>query len=367
MVFAGLTQARRISVFWNNNIKEGIMLRHIESNGTIFLYHGDDCHTVNKEHPRYAEILELVTLQDAKVLELLTQKEVQDPAVSEKAEPVVVEGDTVIYNGRKFTNPTMVKIVRRLSKVDNAVVGKFVDRVCLNPHTKSAQMLMSFLEHRHLPLAVDGRFIAYKAVNNNYTDLHTGTFYNTPGAILEMPRSEVAFDPNTPCSTGFHVGTWEFAKGFKPADGRIVLCLVDPYDVVSVPFDSNCQKLRTMRYEVLCDFHEVLSSTEIYDTDGSPLSFTQYITDLRKKESNAFKFNLDGRASDDEDEDDEDIPYDDEEEEEEESEDEEDDEESYDDLFDEDEDGPCVGCEDDNCSECPCNDCEDKDCTKCPI
>ena len=65
-----------------------------------------------------------------------------------------------------------------------------------------------------------------------------------------MPRSEVDENPDNHCSSGFHVGAWEYASSFGE---RVVLVEVDPADVVSVPNDYNAQKCRVTKYKVLSD------------------------------------------------------------------------------------------------------------------
>jgi hypothetical protein len=68
------------------------------------------------------------------------------------------------------------------------------------------------------------------------------------GDVVEMPRSEVTFDPSVSCSSGLHVADWGYANGM----GNTVLAvLVNPRDVVSVPTDYGDAKVRVCRYKVL--------------------------------------------------------------------------------------------------------------------
>lgn len=109
----------------------------------------------------------------------------------------------------------------------------------------------------------DGCFIGYKgcanrdghpvSINSGFGIVNgeetTGRLDNSVGNIVEMPRNMVENDPNTACSTGLHVGTWDYASGFS--QGYILTVKVNPRDVVSIPNDYNYQKLRCCRYEVL--------------------------------------------------------------------------------------------------------------------
>ena len=53
------------------------------------------------------------------------------------------------------------------------------------------------------------------------------------------------------CSYGFHAGTYDYAKGYAHSGGNLMIVEIDPSDVVSVPRDCDCQKLRTSKYKVV--------------------------------------------------------------------------------------------------------------------
>ena len=118
-----------------------------------------------------------------------------------------------------------------------------------NPSQRAINELYGFLEHGNMPITADGCFIAYKSVRTDFKDVHTGTYDNTPGNVHEMPYEHV--DPNCEqhCSTGFHVGSYEYASTF--GGGNLILVKVNPADAVSVPTDHDAQKLRVCRYEVI--------------------------------------------------------------------------------------------------------------------
>jgi hypothetical protein len=130
-------------------------------------------------------------------------------------------------------------------------------RRCLcNPRRESIQQLFAFVSRHLLTITDEGMFVTYKAVRANYYDKHSGTFDNHPGLVVTMPRQEVTFDPNTHCAAGLHVSNYDYAHGFANfgAGDRIVVCLVDPADVVSVPHDCSAQKIRVCKYIVQSDY-----------------------------------------------------------------------------------------------------------------
>jgi hypothetical protein len=46
----------------------------------------------------------------------------------------------------------------------------------------------------------------------------------------------------------------EYAKSFGGVGSRLLIVEINPADVVSVPLDSSCQKLRTAKYKVVSEF-----------------------------------------------------------------------------------------------------------------
>ena len=147
---------------------------------------------------------------------------------------------------------------------------KFILKLNLNPSKRAVDELYTFLEHKFLPLTANGNFLAYKALRSNYTDVHTGKFDNTVGNLLEMPRNKVDDNKEVGCSYGFHAGTLEYARDFRPFDGKLVVVEINPADVVSIPTDCNCQKLRTCKYMVVQEYEvplEDLAYESRYTTD----------------------------------------------------------------------------------------------------
>jgi hypothetical protein len=117
-----------------------------------------------------------------------------------------------------------------------------------------------------LPITSNGTIQAYKAVRENYTDCHTGTFDNTVGNTLQMPRNKVDDNKDVGCSYGFHAGTFEYARDFMPSNGHLLIVEIDPADVVSIPTDCQFQKLRTCKYKVTQEYNVTLDENEIQDS-----------------------------------------------------------------------------------------------------
>lgn len=139
----------------------------------------------------------------------------------------------------------------------------FWDNLKENPAESAREDLFSFLEANRVPLTADGCFIAYKRVQDDYYDSYTGgTYLNTPGATISMPREEVDSDRRNTCSSGLHVAAWEYAKNFSGQ--RTLIIKINPRDVVAVPPDYSQQKMRVCRYTVIRETHEEYNGS-IYD------------------------------------------------------------------------------------------------------
>lgn len=128
---------------------------------------------------------------------------------------------------------------------------RFWERLARNPSQRSVEQLYDFLGNNGIPISQEGFVLAYKSVRSDYMDFYSSKFRNRPGDKLSMPREGVDPNPSAACSSGFHVGALEYASGYGDDRRRIVICRVDPADVVSVPADHRHQKMRVCAYEVI--------------------------------------------------------------------------------------------------------------------
>lgn len=83
-----------------------------------------------------------------------------------------------------------------------------------------------------------------------YVDIHSGTFNNTPGMKVTMPRELCDSAVYRHCSTGLHCSTLSYAQSFGNLGDVVILVKVNPANVVSVPND-NFEKIRVCEYDVL--------------------------------------------------------------------------------------------------------------------
>jgi hypothetical protein len=152
---------------------------------------------------------------------------------------------------------------------DFAPLLAFHKRLQANPSRSSVQELYTFLEHKSIPIDENGYFYAYKAITQEWTDIYTGKVDNSIGATPSMTRNHVDDNRNNHCSHGYHVGSLHYVKWYGNSDSRYVICRVDPAEVVSVPLDHDCQKVRVTGYEVVSEFTGALPETRWSPEDES--------------------------------------------------------------------------------------------------
>lgn len=203
---------------------------------------------------------------EARVSELLAADEPDVDALKAALDPasriaaltdegVEIRGDKVYLSGRRIAAHMEKRLLDMASHgLPLTPLKLFITRVYSNPLESAQAELLLFMESGDLPLTPDGCFLAYKRVRADYTDCHSGTFDNSPGNIVQMPRHEVDAVRSNLCSTGLHFCSLDYLRNF--GGDRTVIVKVDPADVVSIPSDYNNTKGRTWKYEVVGEIEQ---------------------------------------------------------------------------------------------------------------
>jgi hypothetical protein len=124
--------------------------------------------------------------------------------------------------------------------------------MCLNEEPTSIESLFDWIQANKLTITDDGCFIGYRAVRKDFKDKYSGTFDNSVGQVVSMDRSKVTLDRDRTCAAGLHVANFEYARNSYGSPGDIIVAVkVNPADVVSVPYDYSCAKMRVCRYTVM--------------------------------------------------------------------------------------------------------------------
>lgn len=206
---------------------------------------------IPKTHINFKKIMDYLLKEDfeeAVFLEMVKDNSVNIEKITKGKIKEAENGQLMFEEKIKVPKELAEKIeeFKRLG-FDQSGLEKFWKKCLQNPEPKSIEMLFRFLENANLTICPDGDFLAYKGVNEDFTDCHTGSIDNSPGKEVTMPREEVVFDPNSACHRGLHVGSFDYASTFGR---KTLLVRVNPKDVVSVPYDLNSQKMRVCRYVV---------------------------------------------------------------------------------------------------------------------
>ena len=80
-----------------------------------------------------------------------------------------------------------------------------------------------------------------------YTDKHTHTMVIKLGVPVIMPRHNCDSDPKVDCSYGLHVGATKYVENFADDGNAVLVCLVNPANVVAVP-EYDHSKMRVSEY-----------------------------------------------------------------------------------------------------------------------
>jgi hypothetical protein len=80
-----------------------------------------------------------------------------------------------------------------------------------------------------------------------YTDKRTGTMIIKLGQPVYMPRHNCDSDPRIDCSYGLHVGATSYVNAFADNGNAVLVCLINPKNVVAVPLNDN-SKMRVSEY-----------------------------------------------------------------------------------------------------------------------
>jgi len=226
------------------------------SDESVTLFALGKMHTIRSSHRNFDLVVEKLKepVHSEDELASLCDTEEFVRNATQNCEGVVVEYGQVTYRGEVVHNTLSEKLLDLIDKgFDATPWAKFLENLMENPSYRSREALYDFLEHFNAPITEDGYFLAFKRVAGDFKDLHTGTFDNSPGNVVSMPRSKVDDDNSRTCSAGLHVCAEEYLRGFygRGFDTRTVVVKVNPKDVVSVPYDYNYSKMRVCEYEVL--------------------------------------------------------------------------------------------------------------------
>lgn len=252
------------------------------TNGTLTVIrdNGAEILTARNDHPKWTEIVEAYKIGDeAKIQSLISLKAVVETF---SVGQLSINSTGVLYRGRPLHTVDAERVMAFIRDgLPFKPIANYISRKMANPSARAIQEMYNFLEHKNMPITDEGKIIAYKGVGNDFYSIHgnkntvvvqgtvneSGQILNKIGDVIEVERSSVDDNYKNHCSFGLHAGSLAYAKGWGP---RVVLVEIDPADVVSVPDDHNCQKLRCCKYKVIGEYTGPMPNTYTNEFSESP-------------------------------------------------------------------------------------------------
>lgn len=197
---------------------------------------------------------------------------------------VTVEHGKIMFDGDECQPALSTQIIRFMDEGhDFEPLVKFMEKIQSNPQDDSRTQAYAWLNNHAFTITEDGDVVGYKGVSSDgsggYCSGFAGTAMvndvlhedvripNAVGDTVTMPRSAVAHDPLASCHTGLHIGTFDYAKGYSTS-GAMLRVIVNPRDIVSVPYDAAGEKIRVCRYIV----DEIIDSPDAGALRGASIS-----------------------------------------------------------------------------------------------
>lgn len=277
--------------------------------GDLTLVLNNKTYQVLPDHINYKMILE--ALPTATSDELLEIVDVEKAVTTFSDGLVEIKNGQVTYEGEVVHGSISKRILEFMGKgLPFQPLVNFLNNLMENPSMQSQKELYDFLEHENLPITEDGYFLAYKAVRSDYKDKYRGVFDNRVGNVCKMQRAKVDDNRARGCSDGLHAGALNYVASYGSIDSgdHIMIVKINPKNVVSVPSDCNCEKLRTCEYEVISEYQGELLKP-LYSATLTEDEYTDYEEDEDYDIRDDYWDQFDDDEDDYEDEDDYDNSY----------------------------------------------------------
>lgn len=250
----------------------------MNGNGTISVMLDGTMKPIDTAHKNYDEIKEALKTKNWDVIPDLVNisKQVEEAIQnSTTASGKVSIRDGEVFYGATVIQNTLANRIVSMSKegFDVGHMVAFLENLMENPSYRAVNELYDFLEVGAIPITENGTFLTYKKIKNDWTDIYTGKIDNSVGAVCSMPRNMVNEDSSQTCSAGLHVCSYDYLPHFaSSSNDRVVICEVNPRDVVSIPADYNNTKMRVCEYKVIgevADYkqHNTLSTSSVIHTE----------------------------------------------------------------------------------------------------
>lgn len=261
-------------------------MKYIINQTGIVLFMNNKPQKFASSDPKYAAVIAALRLpsdQQEAAIEKALQEGCPNRDIAKNGFQVNVATQEVAYHGELLPAPLARKVFSLIEQnLPVTLLEKFWENLKKNPSYNSVRELYDFLSYKELPITEDGCFLAYRGLGNDFYSIKgnsstrviqgnvnsQGQIYNGVGEHIEVQRNCVDDNRDNHCSFGVHAGSWDYARDWS--QGKMVVVKINPKDVVSVPSDYDCQKLRCCAYTVVSEV-EVEISAAATSEDGEAL------------------------------------------------------------------------------------------------
>lgn len=270
---------------------------HIESDNALTVFIDGAPKAFPSDHPSFNAIRAAIHSGDEETIRRLS--DVRLTVADQTLGRVQILDNTVLVAGREVTGRLVDRILDMLALGSQAVSGyiKFLDNLYSNPSRTAIQELYQWIESCDCPITPDGCLLAYRYVNNDFTDGYTGTVFQKPAADMTegelttyskpvmsgakgevttqvidgittifCDRNEVDDVRDNHCSNGLHFCSYSYLPNYV-GSMNILVVKINPADVVSIPSDYNYAKGRCNRYQVVSKIEQGLELTPIFTAE----------------------------------------------------------------------------------------------------
>jgi len=232
---------------------------YVLTTDSVNLYLDGRLYTVNSDHISYKKILDgLKTgLSNEKLKELINTRKTISRVFGRKLR---IEGEQFFYNDERIYHAAINQIIYYAKNgLPFARLVLWLENLLENPSYKVTETAWEFFKNGDFAITETGNFLAFKGVQQNWRDWHTGKFDNSIGKVVEERRNTVDDNPKHTCSKGLHAGTLAYAKGYVRG-GRLIVVEINPKDIVSVPEERDAGKIRVCKYKVIAEYTDKMDT-----------------------------------------------------------------------------------------------------------
>lgn len=247
---------------------------HFDNGKVITVYHNNSIYTFNREDNEklFLQVRELYKIADYVAIARLTVTPENINFKYADSDLSISKEGVVTINGDALP-ASLSKVIVSLYKED-APIDCFINfwhKLNQNPSNKAVNRLYDFIEKHNITILPDGNLLLYRVVRRTeqpgvFVDIYTGTMKQAIGETISVSRNSVDDRDEVSCSHGIHVCSFSYTNYYGSAhsgEDAVVNVSVNPANIVSIPFDYNCAKLRVCEFTIL---EENTNLTEIRQT-----------------------------------------------------------------------------------------------------